>query len=252
MDLENKYGTQEFQLRLLGLLKEFDAFCAKNNIIYSLAGGSLLGAIRHNGIIPWDDDLDIIADRENYTRLLQEIKKSDNFVLSRSIWIYMICMKEDASLDIRKRPTLDLFVFDNVPDSKLINGIKLSLLKVLQGMMKKKPSYERYSLLYKVCIFITYSFGRLFPYKLKFKLYDAISQIGNGRKTTYVTCYNTMFKYLNLRYNNTLLKNIIRHPFDNIEAPITAEYDHYLRNQYRDYMKLPPEADRKPSHTELY
>ena len=249
MDLENKYGTLEVQKELLKLLKEFDKFCEEKNIKYSLAGGSLLGAIRHNGIIPWDDDLDIIADRDNYNRLLHEIKLSDKFYLTRSIWIYRLCLKENANVAEIKRPTLDLFVFDNVPDNKIINGIKLSLIKVLQGMMKKNPSYEKYSFIYKVCVFLTSFLGKLLPYSTKFNLYHSISQIGNGRESKYVNCYNTMFIYLPLKYKNNLLKDLIRHRFDNIEASITAEYDHYLKNQYRDYMKLPKEEDRKPSHT---
>lgn len=249
MDTENKYGTQPIQRELLKLLKIFDTFCNEKGIKYSLAGGSLLGAIRHNGIIPWDDDLDIIADRNNYKRLLQEIKKSDQFYLTRSIWIYRLCLKENSHLDENTRPTLDLFVFDNVPDSSLVNGIKLTLIKVLQGMMKEEPAYEKYSFIYKICVFLTSLMGKLFPYKLKFDLYHWVSQIGNKKKTKYVNCYNTMFVYLPLKYKNNLLEDLTRHSFDDIEASITAEYDHYLKNQYGDYMKMPKESDRKPSHT---
>jgi len=57
MDTENKYGTLEKQKKLLKLLKVFDSFCEEKGVRYSLAGGSLLGAIRHDGMIPWDDDL---------------------------------------------------------------------------------------------------------------------------------------------------------------------------------------------------
>lgn len=249
MDTEDKYGTQPIQRELLKLLNVFDTFCNEKGIKYSLAGGSLLGAIRHNGIIPWDDDLDIIAERENYNRLLNEIKKSQQFYLTRSIWIYRLSLKENQQLDEASRPTLDLFVFDNVPDSEFVNGVKLALIKILQGMMKEAPSYDKYSFIYKICVFLTSLIGKLFPYSLKFYLYHVVSQIGNKKKTKYVNCYNTMFQYLRLRYHNTLLENLVRHKFDDIEAWITAEYDHYLKNQYGNYMILPSEESRKPSHT---
>ena len=70
MDLENKYGTLEIQKELLLLLQEVHNFCVSNDITYSIAYGSLLGAVRHKGFIPWDDDLDIMVDRENYKKIL--------------------------------------------------------------------------------------------------------------------------------------------------------------------------------------
>lgn len=57
------------QRKLLALLKEFHGFCINNGIKYSLDWGSLLGTIRHKGFIPWDDDLDIMVDRDNYEKI---------------------------------------------------------------------------------------------------------------------------------------------------------------------------------------
>lgn len=74
MDIENKYGTLNAQKELLELLKEFHSFCIQNEIKYSLAYGSLLGAFRHKGFIPWDDDLDIMVDRENYERIKSSVE----------------------------------------------------------------------------------------------------------------------------------------------------------------------------------
>ena len=69
MDVNNEYGTLEMQKRLLILLERFHQFCVMNAIQYSLDWGSLLGAIRHKGFIPWDNDLDIMVDRNNYYKL---------------------------------------------------------------------------------------------------------------------------------------------------------------------------------------
>ena len=62
----NRYGTEEAQNELLDLMKTFHRFCEESDIRYSLYGGSCLGAVRHKGFIPWDDDLDICVDRQNY------------------------------------------------------------------------------------------------------------------------------------------------------------------------------------------
>ena len=70
MDTRNEYGTLEIQKELLNLLRVFHKFCQDNNIQYSLAWGSLLGAIRHKGFIPWDDDLDVMMDRKNYNKFV--------------------------------------------------------------------------------------------------------------------------------------------------------------------------------------
>lgn len=247
MDVDNKYGTREIQKGLLVLMKEFDLFCARHKIKYSLAGGSLLGAIRHNGIIPWDDDLDVIVSREDYVKLLKLIKDGHEFVLSRSIWVYALHMK-NAELVNGNIPALDIFVIDNVPDLRCINIIKLFMLMVLQGMIKKRRNYKNKSLFYRTCMVVTHFWGLLIPYKIKVQWYDRVSQIGNGKKTRYVTCYNTTFNYLKLKYKPNLLHNLIRHEFDNQEVSITAEFDHYLKNQYGDYMTPPEEKDRKPEH----
>ena len=65
----------EMQEGLLTLLKEFDAICKKHDITYYLEGGSLLGAVRHKGFIPWDDDVDLGIPRADYDRLLTQVSR---------------------------------------------------------------------------------------------------------------------------------------------------------------------------------
>ena len=69
-------NDKEFKKELVNILVEFDKICSDNNIDYSLIGGSLIGAIRHKGIIPWDDDIDVIMTKENYDKLLSIV---DNY-----------------------------------------------------------------------------------------------------------------------------------------------------------------------------
>ena len=87
MDIENKYGTLKVQQRLLQLLKTFDALCKKNNIVYSVSSGTMLGTIRHQGFIPWDDDVDITIERKYYNRLMAAVQESPTLVSDKDLWL---------------------------------------------------------------------------------------------------------------------------------------------------------------------
>ena len=91
MDSNNEYGTYNVQKKLLILLERFHQFCVDNDIKYSLDWGSLLGAIRHKGFIPWDDDLDVMVDRTNYNKLVSLIVDNEdlelNFENPRAYWV---------------------------------------------------------------------------------------------------------------------------------------------------------------------
>lgn len=67
--LSHQYGTYEKQAELLSMIKDIDQLFAENDIQYSLCGGTLLGAVRENGFIPWDDDIDIMVERANYNKI---------------------------------------------------------------------------------------------------------------------------------------------------------------------------------------
>lgn len=249
--IENdKYGVRERQLELLEMLKEVDAFLTSNGIKYSLCAGTLLGAVRHDGFIPWDDDIDIMVDRENYTKILKlfETKKEETrFVLNKILWIYRIQDKNDDTNSL-KTPTIDIFVFDNCPNGKIKRKFKLLLMKLLQGMIKTDLDYKKFSFGYKVCLWTTHVIGKLFTKNFKFRMYDRAARIGNKKDSDKLGSYFSPFNNLKLLYSKTLMKEIVRHKFEDVEMPIPAEYDSYLTAQYGDYMTPPKESDRVAIH----
>ncbi len=246
---EDIYGTKTQQIRLLTMLKEVDALFEENAIKYSLCAGTLLGAVRHNGFIPWDDDVDIMMDRENYekTKKLFAKKENEKFVLNKILWICRIQRKEEVSNSL-STPTIDIFVFDNSPNNKFFRKFKLLNIKLLQGMMKTEKGNQKVSLGYKIALWFTRILGKLFTQNYKFRRYDKVAQWGSKKQSEYLGSYYSMFKNLNLRYNKDLMKDIIKHSFEDMEAPIIADYNSYLTTVYGDYMTLPKEEERVASH----
>ena len=117
---------REYQLRLLSMLKQFDSFAKKNEIPYFLLGGNALGAVRHKGFIPWDDDVDIGLYQDDYEKMAQIINQQmdQSFVFYNEGEnpfpdapigkLYDISNPEE---DLRQVPSFDVFLLQNIPDA---------------------------------------------------------------------------------------------------------------------------------------
>lgn len=243
----DQYGTSEMQDKLLPMLEDFTRFCHENNIPYSVCGGTLLGAVRHKGFIPWDDDLDIMVSRKAFKKLLKKIHLFEGYTIHRRLWVYRI-QKKDNTGDEGAIPTIDILVIDNCPDNNLVRIFKVYFIRMLQGMMHKKLELEGHSAFEKMLLISTYIFGKLFTDKFKYRVYDKVSQIGNRKKTKYVTSYNDLFKLITVRYHGNLMNKLEIASFESIEVPITSYFDNYLTEQYGDYMTPPKEDERVPIH----
>ncbi len=247
-ELSRQYGTEKRQQELLDILKDVDVIFRQNHIVYSLSGGSLIGALRHQGFIPWDDDVDIMLDRADFDRacaLMSEDRPDCVYGLRREHWVYRIHRKDSRDPD---DAAIDLFAVDHCPDSALMRKLKVFLIKTLQGMLKPVVREEGKSFLYRLCLRVTHIMGLPFSSETKFRWYDAVSRIGNKKPTQYVGIYDDPFKNLHLRYVSTLMDRVEPHVFEDTELPITAEYDNYLTTQFGDYMTPPPEAERVSPH----
>ncbi len=243
----NQYGTEQIQDELLDLMKIFHNFCEKEGIQYFLYGGSCLGAVRHKGFIPWDDDLDICVDRINYNKLVKSFQKCDELKMYKTIWIYRIQKKEAKAIQ-GYIPTLDVFVNDNVPDNPFRFRMKLFRLSALQGMLKEEVVYKGFSFKNKVLLFTTHMLGKLFSTEFLRKRYDAVSQIGNEKETKCVHCSNVFYRWIRNKYPSDTWKDAVLTDFEDAKFYIPQKYDVYLTICYGDYMKLPAEEDRKPEH----
>lgn len=246
MDFSNQYGTLEIQKELLQMMKDVHVYLVDSNIRYSLAGGSLLGAIRHSGFIPWDDDVDIMMDRENFDKFIKMKFDLCGYCLERVLWIYRI--RKDGHQESDNLPTIDVFVNDRTPDNAILRKLKVLLVRFVQGMMHKNIQYSNYSLLYKTCLAVTHLMGCVFSDNFKHRIYDWVSQLWVDKNSKFVSSYNDLFRLVSVCYNGNLMQNIVMKRFEDVNFCITSEYDNYLSSQYGDYMTPPPESDRIPLH----
>lgn len=238
-DITNE--LKEIHEKLTDLLLELTAFCDRNNIKYSLAFGSLIGAIRHKGFVPWDDDIDIAMDRANYDKFVALVKKSKKYDFHRVHWLR-------SFRRVNESISIDVFPFDSVPDNKIIAKIKLLLIKILQGMTDKKENLSKLSPFYRLAVRVTALIGKPFKLSTKQKLYDRVSLIGNGKRTKQISCYHGPFAYLDKYYKHNLFDNLIQVDFENHKFNAVKDYDLFLRKYYGDYMIPPAKSKRKNFH----
>lgn len=252
MDVNNEYGLLEKQKKLLDLLKAFHGFCIRNNIRYSLDWGSLLGAVRHKGFIPWDDDLDIMVDRENYAKIINSIKEEKELYFDHTspetVWVGRIHVRGNEA-NGHWMPTIDIFIMDNAPEGKVARKIRLLEVLCLQGMLKVSPDFKKGNLFMRSCTLMTFCLGKLFSRNFKLLLYDKIARKSNANNTTQKTCYFEEYRCLGKYYSSDILEEVVTVLFENVEAYAVKDSHCCLCEQFgKNYMTPPPASERVPRH----
>lgn len=255
--------TKELREIQLELLLEFHEFCEENNINYSLAYGSLLGAIRHKGYIPWDDDIDVCMLRSEYEKLekifpenyknrysfytLNRAKKWNRpygkFFNSKTIEI------EHTRNNVGIGIGIDIFPIDDVPDNhkKFERFRKRRLLLVKASTLKwliwsKERSFRKNLIIAASQILLL-----PFPNRFLARLIDAYSRNKNnkGYKSVFRSCDTIVGK---ISFPKSLFDGYVDVPFENYTFKAMQGYKDYLHACYGDYMKLPPKEKQVSHH----
>lgn len=245
---------------LVELLEKLDQVCQEHNFQYWVIAGTLLGAVRHKGIIPWDDDIDVCMPRNDYDKLIQlgdklfdgpfYLQTSANdpgfhkgFARLRNSNSTEIPYK-DAAYKCNHGVFLDIFPLDDIPSSEKEFKRRIKVMKVWEGVLhfqgrfysdlgsyglnsKKRIAYDICKILFQLKI--------ITPHRI-YKIYHKIAagkgnQIAN--KVGLLTVVHDSPRYI---FMKEMFSKTIRLPFENITVNAPAEYDSILTTSYGDYM----------------
>lgn len=260
---------------LLQMYQDISRLCDENGLEYLTSGGTCLGAIRHQGFIPWDDDLDMIVPRESYEQLIELCKKGrlgDNYEIDtpnsqtdcKNTYL-KIYRKHTLDVELYCENTpfpkgvfIDVFPMDSAPRNVLLRRIKAVISDFLQiictcvlyaqypskkykkFMSLNKESFKRYN----QRLLIGKIFG-IIPHKKWVWWFDRFNC--STKETGFMTIPSGRNHYFNETLPTEVFLPAQKAKFEDIEINVPADYDTYLTALYKNYMWIPP-VDKRERH----
>ncbi|MDR4520814.1 MAG: LicD family protein [Nitrosomonas sp.] len=251
----------------LAIVKEVIQICERHELIYYMLGGTMLGAIRHKGFIPWDDDIDLGMPREDYEKFLEvapkelgETLKVVNYKTDPDYHYYITRIQDLESKVMETRHenygeythiSIDIFPLDGTPNNKLLRNLYCFRLMAHRAMMslhykhgidpdRKRSTTERLML----------AILKLLPTEKMFNAYnqkekcDQILRKYDMKNSLFTGNMMGAYRTRELVPTDWFGKDAF-YPFEDIKLRGFAEYDKYLNHLYGDYMQIPPESSRK-------
>lgn len=245
---------QRHQHALLVLLREFDRVCKELNIPYFLFAGTLLGSVRHEGLIPWDDDLDVLMFRKDYERFLGEAEQvldKEKFFLQKEFsdhWPMFFsklrlngttCLEKYHPKDpmIHQGVYIDLFPCDDCRNTGFGRRLQFAASKVVIAKSLDKRGYDTPSKLKRIFM----GMCRCLPMGPCLKL----TKKGNPDSFWVHVFLGGAHGFRKSLFRREWFAQTIPGNFEGRCYPVPAAYDALLGDMYGDYMQLPPQSERK-------
>lgn len=233
---------RRYQHHLTEVLVEFDDFCKSHGINYYLAFGTLLGAVRHHGFIPWDDDVDLWMDRENYTKL-EGLMKGKHHQLSENVYVNMGIRPELWSPPFAY---VDIFIVDSSPDNLVLRWLKQTSARFCYAMIKcrsryddkNRGKYRAWDVLRPIALLRS-----AIAWKRSFRNVAQWFTHGNTfGESKFVQIYNNCFRQIKCKFPSGATWEVDEAEFEGHLFPVPKGADQLLEICYGDYMSIPDHA----------
>lgn len=266
-DYEVSEKTKKIMAVELDLLSQMERVCSKYDIKYFAYAGTMLGAVRHKGFIPWDDDIDVAMTRENFDKFLKVAPAEFNspyffqtaltdrryffsYARLRNSLTSGLILKQ-ATPDYNNGIYIDIFVLDGLTenDSKLQKQLKWKSFLTRLANAYRKENIQESSFFFRIIKYVLhYSLCTLLPYEKFVELFNKnLSKYNESSdKLTILTHkYEFLKKYWCYKKD---CESIVLMPFESLMIPVPKNYDAILTNMYGDYMEYPPIEKRGAWH----
>ena len=268
------YDMSKVHAASLRIQKEIDRICRKYKIRYALDAGTLIGAVRHKGFIPWDDDADVVFLRSQYEAFVKvagrelpdtmELLLPDSYrdgraffdFTPRIIYKNSRCHQDSPEMNFYggklNHIWVDLFILDKLPASPAGAAVTRFVHKAIYGLaMGHRPGldFKKYSLIHKIFVGGLAGVGRFIPLRLIFAMQRAAALKDRRSRGSRWYYSNYQPDYLYVTLEGSWCEAVEDAAFEDAQLMIPKGWHEVLTEVYGDYMQLPPEEKRVPTHS---